>query len=260
MKTIITYQENVIEALSGAHACVFCDFILCDMKQHLLSRHKDEKEVIEALTSSIPAAFEELILWGDHLHNVKVLQKKKGVLFVLEGYIKCRRPKNVKSPVDYMPCPDCLAYVFYAEFLSHRDRFCLLKKKGKGRSRWATEKKVYIDIRRHDLRHLTILMLSDLVTVLPKSDDLIAKYEEVIMAAERSRKPTQAGSDSINFSKLLSYCRVLDSEALRESLSPSKFGIIFKMIKCLCDPLRQKDSSMPYIFQMVVSKLIHTVV
>lgn len=82
--------------------------------------HSDEQEVKVAMAVNDEKTkqlyFNKLRLKGNHMYNVRALRSGEGQLLVL------RRPKagEEHSTEDYMPCPDCVGYVYKKDLWKHR--------------------------------------------------------------------------------------------------------------------------------------------
>ncbi|XP_071491977.1 uncharacterized protein [Diadema antillarum] len=99
------------------NSCYFCeDMKVGKIPRHLAVKHKDEPEVAKLL--ALPAqerqlGFEKLRLLGDFQHNIAILDKQEGELFVK------RRPNKRKVAEDYLPCVHCLGFIDVHEMWAH---------------------------------------------------------------------------------------------------------------------------------------------
>ena len=90
--------------------CLFCQkSVRQKIKRHLILVHRDKPEVAAALMKpkrEQAKAFTYLMNRGNFEHNKRVLEQKKGELYLR------RRPKSSTIPISsFLPCPGCLAFM-----------------------------------------------------------------------------------------------------------------------------------------------------
>ncbi|XP_028418000.1 uncharacterized protein LOC114542728 [Dendronephthya gigantea] len=94
------------------HACTYCGELCSKIARHLTTRHKDEADVVSALTYTKNSvnrkkALTKLRLQGDYHHNMNTLETGEGELIIV------RRPGQDEKKCDihdFLPCEFCLGF------------------------------------------------------------------------------------------------------------------------------------------------------
>lgn len=100
------------------HCCLYCDKLLTNIWRHYEVQHKDESDVIAALSHArkskeFAKATDRIRLLGDYHHNVQVLCTKSGQLIVV------RRPAGLADGSDFLPCRHCKGFFLRTELWRH---------------------------------------------------------------------------------------------------------------------------------------------
>ena len=112
------------------HSCMYCSKLVTNMSQHLLGVHRRCPEVrkvakIRVSDSDSPSIrkekqkerkrlFDVLRIKGDNMHNVKVLQQKRGEMLL------SKRPREGLDITHYGPCPNCSEWVKLSVLVRHQ--------------------------------------------------------------------------------------------------------------------------------------------
>jgi len=102
-------------------ACFYCGKLLkMKMQRHLISVHKNEREVAELLAVEGPklrcVGFARLRNRGNFNHNTTVLESRSGSL------VCARKTRRFRSPRKYLPCVHCLSMFLAKDLLNHTRR------------------------------------------------------------------------------------------------------------------------------------------
>ena len=118
--TIPVYERKINGArrYDRCSCCYFCGRIyMGKIPRHMERMHQDEPIVARTLAKKKKEEreleFDKLRILGDFNHNMKVLEDKKGELFVM------RRQLNPRHYEDYLPCLFCYGFVNEKELYSH---------------------------------------------------------------------------------------------------------------------------------------------
>ncbi|KAJ8051073.1 Serine/threonine-protein kinase VRK1 [Holothuria leucospilota] len=242
---------------ASGHACMFCGVLLSEVVDHLITIHGNEKQVQEALSNQQAleqnVAMDELKRYGDHCHNIRALQNK-GTLIVLKED-QCNRKRQVIPCLeDYLPCPECLGYAFYGDFLSHRmhcDAFYTRMRSlcershVKERNTQSIKSKAVIEFVNTGIsgaklmRNIFILMLSDALK-LEKDFEKMTSYNESMMKAVCVEIASHVTWEAGEMWQLLEDVRQGDTSDSPLFL-PEKVDALFRLIKWQHDQWRLKD-------------------
>ena len=104
-------------------SCFYCQRLNSNIHRHLITCHKNENYVIEALKTRSRSharkkAIEKIRLHGNFEYNLKVLREGKGNLLVV------RRPNYEVSYKEYAPCIHCLGFFQKRELYKHLNTCC----------------------------------------------------------------------------------------------------------------------------------------
>uniref|UniRef100_A0A1A7X2E6 Uncharacterized protein n=1 Tax=Iconisemion striatum TaxID=60296 RepID=A0A1A7X2E6_9TELE len=101
------------------HYCAFCHRPQVKIARHLLRKHSDEQEVMEA--SVLPTGskqrhllLEHLRCRGNYLHNIEVIRQGSGEI------VPWRQPSEEVDARNYLPCPLCLGFFLRADLWKHQ--------------------------------------------------------------------------------------------------------------------------------------------
>nr|XP_015830341.2 uncharacterized protein LOC107395459 [Nothobranchius furzeri] len=101
------------------HYCVFCRRPQVKIARHLLRKHCDEQEVMEA--SVLPTGskqrhllLERLRCRGNYMHNIEVIRQGSGEI------VPWRQPSEDVDARNYLPCPLCLGFFLRADLWKHQ--------------------------------------------------------------------------------------------------------------------------------------------
>lgn len=109
------------------HCCLFCDKLLINLARHLENCHAEENDVAKLLvlpkkSTERRVGFIKIARKGDYFHNINILTKKQGELII------ARRPSANQAKActykDYLPCPDCLAFMSKYQLWLHGRTGC----------------------------------------------------------------------------------------------------------------------------------------
>ena len=112
----ISQCENLVTASTTEgkyhkrHSCIFCQRLCLSISKHIADKHANEPKVVTALSFPKGSAerrvlLREILLEGDNVHNLKVLESKRGKL------IPQRRSANSVPPEDFIACTKCQSFV-----------------------------------------------------------------------------------------------------------------------------------------------------
>lgn len=100
--------------------CPYCEIPQAKLPRHLITKHKDEREVIALESEKDPVAkrnaLTKLRNLGNHRHNCDVIKKQTGQLIV------AYRPSSDITPDSYVPCNHCLGYYVWYDLWKHARR------------------------------------------------------------------------------------------------------------------------------------------
>ena len=110
-------KKRTNRVVNSYHACCYCKKLTLHIQDHLLRIHSSESDVrqirnitdegndrLKQIKAKMPLS-DMLRAKGDHLHNLDVIQKKKGELLLF------RRPTNSFNHHNSGPCPLCLSWM-----------------------------------------------------------------------------------------------------------------------------------------------------
>ncbi|KAJ8051074.1 hypothetical protein HOLleu_04505 [Holothuria leucospilota] len=263
-------ETNPIKVIAQKHACFFCGKRSSKWDKHLLKVHKNERKVIDILLEQNldvrEAAFQELKHYGDYYHNMHTLTNKRGLLLVLWYEDSC--------PEDYLPCLECLGYVFYGDYLRHRVHCNAVrtrmrphrKQSAKAeRNAQAMKSKAVSAVvtgitGKNVVRNVFVIMLSDAL-MLTKDVQKMQSYKESVMKVVCNHKCVDASHKTVEISQLLQLLKqgTISGGPLPDHFDPDKVDTIFKLIKWLNDQSWPKDQSLGYLIQFLTLEITRSV-
>jgi len=197
---------------NSAHPCPFCVKHVTNFSHHILSnKHQNEEAVKEIYqlgkdSKERKNSIQLLRLKGAHLNNVKVLERKRGEIFLL------RRASAVEEEDDdneteqntgtlgfqvckYDPCPDCLGWVLLKSIKRHQKTCC-----GRDKSKNIAVSKSYLivqsDILTGKLSASASKALVEETFTIMKNDDIsdVAKSDPLIVTLGNNWMLRNAGN------------------------------------------------------------------
>ena len=107
------------------HSCLYCCKLYSKMARHLEQKHKDELEVVQAISHNKRSKerkrlFKIIQNRGDFQHNKSVTKSNEGFL------IPAKRPANVGQIDDFTTCDKCLGLFFIKDLWRHKKNAPLL--------------------------------------------------------------------------------------------------------------------------------------
>ena len=103
------------------HSCLYCCKLYSKMARHLEQKHKDELEVVQAISHNKRSKerkrlFKIIQNRGDFQHNKSVTKSNEGFL------IPAKRPANVGQIDDFTTCDKCLGLFFIKDLWRHKKK------------------------------------------------------------------------------------------------------------------------------------------
>ena len=170
-----TRTDKMVTYFDKRPYCLFCSKPQTQIQRHWLSKHYQEREVIELMSLRDQTErirhVTRLRNLGNHSHNKKVLEEGNGEILVTY------RPKRDTKASDYVPCEACWAYVLKGDLFRHRCKFP--KKETRVRGRCAAEAELLLPPPKGTsakVRKLLNGMMVGTVKLIAKTDPLIVQY------------------------------------------------------------------------------------
>lgn len=222
----------------------------------MILMHNEEREVKAAMAlpnnEEKQAAFDRLRLRGNHFYNVKALQTGQGNLLVM------RRPKQgLEHKTDeYMPCPDCLGYIYRRDLWKHR-QVCIAtsdKKDGSRGKKHLAESRQVLSASLNPKEANTLLhekvfsvMINDSIKLVAKNDPLICAFGDSILSRVGCAKSTYVSCKMREVSRLLLSLHDADVEinSLQDAIDPSKFDTVIGCVRAVCKYSMTEEDANP---------------
>lgn len=230
-------------------ACYYCNKLYSKIARHLGDVHGSEREVAAAFACKKKSkqrkeALRRLQLKGNYHHNAKVIACGEGELIVRN------RPSYDDTKVDakdFLPCPDCLAFLRKAHLWQHQ-KICPFKRsegqdknqdEGKRRN-LITESRMmllsYTSPQSSTLLNELVLckMIDDDISFICKKDDVILMFGNSIVEKAGERKASVVSNKMRELGRLR---RVINEEVdgtLKDFLDPTHFDLVIRSVRKLC--------------------------
>ncbi|XP_069109622.1 uncharacterized protein [Argopecten irradians] len=257
------------------HPCIFCSKTVCNFSHHILTRkHSNEDEVKQILNScgkERKNLIAKLRLKAAHNHNINVLKRNKGEIFLLrrsryeageseedeseeddEGKgDKCEQTIDIRK---YGPCPRCLGWILLASIKRHF-KVCCAADPNLSLSYTKNSLIVQSDIIMGKVtdeaspalvKEVFPIMLVDDVSKVAKHDDLIVNLGNQWMLRNRGNEIMRkyyTSSVMRLVAKLKKNCQMiseLNDESMDGFLQPKHFDVVVKAA-LLCSAGDEED-------------------
>ncbi|XP_033730179.1 uncharacterized protein LOC117319494 isoform X1 [Pecten maximus] len=131
--TPVSHGMNGQRVYDKRQACYYCGQLFAKISEHLENKHKDQMEVARIIAMK-KGSKERTLAWkkirnmGNFQHNVSIMsthdQNDNDLQLIVD-----RRPKNVRSLKEFLPCSFCLGFFLKSELWRH-SKTCPLKMQG----------------------------------------------------------------------------------------------------------------------------------
>ena len=253
---LIARKDAMVTYFDKRPYCLFCGESQTQIQRHWLSKHGQEREVMELVSlrdkTERVRHVTRLRNLGNHSHNQKVLKEGSGQFLVTY------RPKRDTNVRDYVPCENCWAYVLKAELFRHR---CKFQKKTRVRGRRAAEAELLLPPSKGTSAKVQKLlngMIDGTVKLTAKADRLIVQYTAKLIDRKGMEKKAHIREKVRELARFLLEIRKqpeLKSVTMEECIRPNLFRNCVVAVKSLAG---FNEETSVYDKPSVALKLGHT--
>lgn len=248
--------------------CPFCPQKISKFAEHIIARHMSEKEVyniscLEKNSSPRKKEIAKLRDLGNYLHNVNVVQEKKGEI------VFGKRPSQ-RSNVDlnrYSPCNNCYKFLITADLWRHHKKCLQVPRNGTPSYNRQQHSKNLLPVTGEAYQWLKDNVIpkmnSDALTLALKNDNLILAFGCKLYTKHSHEKHLQVQYISQKMRELARFllsARAIDSsiKTLSDCMNAKKFLTVTAAVRKLCvfDKISHKFEN-PHLAMKIGHSLNH---